>query len=113
MRKEVAALNRRQWVIMAAFDELNTIRVTGCGDGKSLRTLLDVLYMHSAGDARKPAHGFPCTKVADHCLTVAENLVQLCLLRQAPAYALQTIDDMLCIALGHIQTALTRYTGSH
>lgn len=111
MRNGFTALQLKERAIVAAFDELAVIRATGNTDTESLQTVLTALLTYPNSGKTKRLNPDHYNMIAGHCIQAADHLLRLCLLGQTPFLALSVIDEVLSIALGHIQTAIIKYTG--
>jgi hypothetical protein len=108
MRKEFNTLYLKESAIIATIDELSSICTASNADVAILQSVLTALSAYPNGCKGKSISYY--TVIADHCINVADNLLRLCLWEQAPAFALHTIDEVLSIALGHIQTTIIQHT---
>ncbi|WP_142685946.1 hypothetical protein [Chitinophaga polysaccharea] len=111
MPNKLAILFLKERAIIAAFDELAVIHITGHPTIPVLQAVLIALYGYPNRDLDTQC--MPDAIVADNTTHMAIGLLESCIKNKMPQNAIYIIGQLLGIALEHIQAAITRQTTKH
>jgi hypothetical protein len=108
MRNELIALSQKERAIIAAFDELAIIHVTGNPTIPILQSVLVALYGYPIRDL--DTKSIPDTIIADNIICMTIGLLERCIKGKRPQNAICSTGQLLGIALEHTQAAISKQT---
>jgi hypothetical protein len=108
MSKKIKALHLKENAIIAAYDELSMVQAAGRANTEILQSVLTALSNYPIINLTKTDN-----IIADYCVSSAIGLLQECIKLKTPEQATIITDQLLGIALGHVQAAIIKHRDCH
>lgn len=111
MPNRLTILSQKERAIIAAFDELAVIHVTGSPTIPILQSVLDALFAYPILDW--DIKSIPDTIIADNIIRMTIELLERCIKDRMPKNAIYSTGQLLGIALEYTQATICKQAAKH